>query len=416
MFPSPVPFAITEKQLCFIHIPKTAGSTLTYLMRRVYGHHDVYPHNFMEPMVTLTQEQRDSFHYIGAHMRPNVRDYLSNDPAFITFLRDPVQRVISHYRHAKLLESSPYGPVVKQDMTLEAFLHDEAHRFRVDNHQTVYLGVDLLLENQPSDYNPFPIVTDAIFEKAKQNLDRFLLVGLQDRFEESLNLLCRLLGWPSYRQNNKINVTPGRIEDELIPTELIEEIRQRNTYDMALYEHGKALFVKQLDNITGGKSIFEEADRFYHSTFKTQYPATDHFTYDFRYTPIGSNWYAPTRGPNDIFVRHMGPETSSFVDLPITSDHNLILTFDIPVALSMNVVDSLTVTVNDQTITLARTPLAQGFQFVGEINKHILAEADGRVRVKFTVDRTLSPKELGINENTHALGPAFSQLQVRPLP
>lgn len=417
MFCSPVTYTLADKQLCFVHIPKTAGSALTYHVRNVFGPDDAFPHIFMKDLLTLPPGQLQKYRYIGAHLRCNIRDYLNEEPTFITMLRDPVKRVISHYRFMRGLSGTPpYGIALAPGTTFEQFLHSEEHRFRIENHHTVYLGTDLLLENEPEGYNPFPEVDDAIFQQAKKNLDSFLFVGIQERFEESMNVLCRRLGWPAYRENQKINVTPGRTQEEEIPSELIDEIRRRNPYDMALYEYANDLLQKQLTDLSSEGTIYEEADRFYNKTFKKQYPATDHFHYDFRYAPIGSNWHMADKSQDETVFRNMGPKPRSFVDLPLNSDKDLLLTFEVLSSLSHEMINSLKVSIQGAEIECERMQHGYSYTYTGRISKDILAKCDGRVRITFEIDQTIRPKDLGINDDTRSLGPAFSSINVMPAP
>ena len=411
----PVPYALPDKQLCFVHIPKTAGSALKYQMQRVYGIDDMYPHIFMKDMLTLPSGQMQKYRFIGAHLRCNIRDYLDEEPIYFTILRDPVERVISHFRFLRTRTNPPYGIAADPNLTLEEFLHNEAHRFRVDNHQTVYLGTDLILENKPEGYEQFPVITEEIFQRAKDNLDSFLFVGIQEHFQESMNVLCRLLGWPAYRTNRKINVTPKNGQHEVLIPELIEEIRERNQYDLALYDYGMELFKKKLAEFTYESTIEDEADRFYRVTFNQQYPASHHFTYDFRYTLINSNWHPASQTEQGIVFRHMGPGNHSFVDLPLKNDKDLILTFDILSSPTKDILDSLKVSINGVTIACNYTTDQQSvYHFSGTINKDILVKNNGRVRIRFSVDHTISLKQLGLSEDARPVGPAFSQIKVYP--
>ena len=408
-----VPFTIPQKQLCFIHIPKTAGSALAQLMKRVYDLEDVSPYTGMEVIRKLEHGTLDRYRFIDVHARTNIRDYMTEDPAFITFLRDPVKRVISHYRYTKHLGAdAPFGPKLTTDTRLEDYLKLDDFRFRVENQQTIYLGTELLYENPPKGYTHHPIATDEIFERAKQTLDSMLFVGIQEQFQESVNLLCRVLGWPSYRDDWKVNVTPGKTEE--IPENIIAEIKERNAYDYALYDYAKQLFETRLKEIAGDQSIMKEADRFYDVTFKEQFPPTDHVTYDFRYTPVGSNWHESHRNKEGVVHRHMGPENRSFVDLPLCSDKDMMLSFDVLGSISKDMLSSLQVSVNGTSIQYQRKPRQPGFTYVGRIDKETLAKSPGRARVTFTVDHTVSGKSLGINEDTRLVGPAFSNLSSYP--
>ncbi len=66
------------------------------------------------------------------------------------------------------------------------------------------------------------------------------MVGLTERFDESFILIRRALGWrvPMYETHN---VSRARMPEPPTPA-AIELIRERNRFDLALYEHAAGLF------------------------------------------------------------------------------------------------------------------------------------------------------------------------------
>jgi hypothetical protein len=78
---------------------------------------------------------------------------------------------------------------------------------------------------------------------AKENLAKsFSVVGLSERFEESLMLMAKTFGWkiPFY-ENRKVSKTRPQVD----PT-AIEMIREHNRLDLELYEFGRKLFEASL--------------------------------------------------------------------------------------------------------------------------------------------------------------------------
>ena len=93
---------------------------------------------------------------------------------------------------------------------------------------------------------PRVAVTEDDLARAKQNLDRFLVVGLTERFDESFILIRRALGWrlPMYERQN---VSEAELPAPPTPT-AIELIRERNRFDLALYEHAAKLFAAAVES------------------------------------------------------------------------------------------------------------------------------------------------------------------------
>ena len=82
---------------------------------------------------------------------------------------------------------------------------------------------------------PPPPVTEDDLARAKRNLDRFLVIGLTERFDESFILIRRALGWrlPMYESAERQQGGASGTAD----SGAIELIRERNRFDLALYEH-----------------------------------------------------------------------------------------------------------------------------------------------------------------------------------
>ena len=135
------------------------------------------------PVVKLRQSgpvvTRD-IHLLGGHLPFGVYQYLPSDSRYITFLRDPVERTLSHYYRARSVRKRDPIP---EDLSFEDVLAGGDYLY--DNLQTRMLS---------GDPEPFGEVTQEMLEQAKENLsERFISFGLADRFDESLVLLKRSL-------------------------------------------------------------------------------------------------------------------------------------------------------------------------------------------------------------------------------
>ncbi|MAE72018.1 MAG: hypothetical protein CME06_16315 [Gemmatimonadetes bacterium] len=168
---------------------------------------------------------------IGGHTTRPWLDYggvLGRQPRYLTFLRDPVQRYLSHLNYQRLRMGVPW--------TLESFLGEP----RFANYQTTRLagGPDLDL--------------------ARRFLEGPLaFVGLTERFDESLILLRRWLGADDrcfqYERYTGIHEEAcPRIRHADLGEEMLERVRSVNRLDLALYEHAKQdCFSRQLSEYGG---------------------------------------------------------------------------------------------------------------------------------------------------------------------
>ncbi|KAB7494159.1 Heparan-sulfate 6-O-sulfotransferase 3 [Armadillidium nasatum] len=194
---------------------------------------------------------------------------------YITFLREPVHRYLSEFRHvqrgatwksslhyckgrtATKKEIPPcYEGVDWSDVTLEEFLLCDSNL--AHNRQTRMLS-DLTLINCYNHSSMKPEERDAtMLASAKANLERMAFFGLtefqensQYIFEETFNLKFNI----RFEQYN------SSYSDEYlheITPELMEKVRQRNTLDIQLYNFAKELLLKRYKHLKALDTHFKE--------------------------------------------------------------------------------------------------------------------------------------------------------------
>jgi hypothetical protein len=82
-------------------------------------------------------------------------------------------------------------------------------------------------------------INEEMLDRAKEHLARsFSVVGICERFEESLVVLAKTFNWEiPYYENRKVAKSRPKVD----PRE-IEMIRENNRFDLELYDFGKELF------------------------------------------------------------------------------------------------------------------------------------------------------------------------------
>jgi hypothetical protein len=209
----------------FAHIPKTAGQTLIYLLRRNFGsrHLDVQRRRRSHPLdlyrpcdlnIDLRLCPRLAS-IAGHHLQPHVdMGEFSDHLDWYTFLRNPIKRYISHY----LFSVEVMGSKLTIDQWLDI---DPLYR---TNTQVVHLAGRQDLD------------------AAQQILsERFQAVGLLEHFDESLLIFRHRLGLKGFevcydRPKNvgKTSDLRERVMDRF--DEYKDRIYENNELDLQLYE------------------------------------------------------------------------------------------------------------------------------------------------------------------------------------
>ena len=75
-------------------------------------------------------------------------------------------------------------------------------------------------------------------EIAKKHLSEFGFVGVTEKFDESLLLLCYTFDWIPIYSRKKINVAKKRQTQKDLPKDVIDFITEKTSLDRELYDYG----------------------------------------------------------------------------------------------------------------------------------------------------------------------------------
>lgn len=217
----------------FLHIPKTAGTTLASSLQWNYPPHATRHVDLFgkpEKIQEFSREDLSQVRLLHGHIAYGIHEYLPVPTRYVTVVREPVARVVSAYKFILNLERHGlHEQVVKDQIGLEEFIET----FWVD--KRISRQTRLLCDRHDG-----PLDDDAL-EEAKHNLTGFWVVGLTERFEETFALLRRKLRLrlPFYATRNVGRPIP-------VSDRAVELIRGRERYDLGLYEFASDLFDRQI--------------------------------------------------------------------------------------------------------------------------------------------------------------------------
>lgn len=245
--------AAADATLILVHIPKTAGTTLAIILLDWYGQDAGRAvsgwHAGRAAFAAEPAESRMAPRVLYGHQAFGLHEHVPRPSEYLTFLRDPVARTISHYFHVRS-EKTHYlhRAVVHLGMSLEEYIENSFRTAELDNAQTRMLASPALERTQA-----VGAAQRSLLESAKDNLENaFCFVGLTERFDESMVILSDMLGW-----NRVPTYLPARVSTNKPKGEVSEKIRSRirelNCLDVELYEHVRQRFEAQVRSM--GESL-----------------------------------------------------------------------------------------------------------------------------------------------------------------
>lgn len=194
--------------LVFLHLPKTAGATLRQILLRQYGRRYSFAldgsTSQLQEFIEKPFHERARLKLLQGHMAFGMHRYLSEGATYVTFVRDPAERVLSHYRFAL---GRP-----------DHYLHNHVKAERLTPADYVASGVSTELDNGqvrliagPASLDvPFGDCGRDLLDLALENIRRhFSVVGMPSFFDESLLLMHRRLRWRKWPCYASLNVSGG---------------------------------------------------------------------------------------------------------------------------------------------------------------------------------------------------------------
>ncbi len=227
----------------FLHIPRTAGSTLHGIMKKQYADDEMFTGQLLfgdeiANFTALPEERKKKLRIVKGHFAHGVHELIpGGEGAYMTFLRDPIDRVVSLYHFIRRRPDNSLHEAATT-MTLKDFVASGVAPTHTDNGMTRFLGGAAM--------DDFGTITDEVLDRAISNLEACEVIGLTERFDESLLLCRKAFGWNEPVFYERQNVTQNRPAIETLDAETLHAIEATNQLDSILFEKGVALFEERL--------------------------------------------------------------------------------------------------------------------------------------------------------------------------
>lgn len=228
-----------SETILFMHIAKTAGTAFREAMEENYKQSQIAylypdPPGFLyENLGLLPLEQRRAFRLVIGHFQYGIHDFLPQQSTYVTIVREPVSRIISHYRYG--LEMHPDGASGKDSAASLVEALEKHTSANLDNLMVRCFGGLDEKEVPPGS------VDAGMYELALDHLrNAFSFVGHQERANAAYAALHRRFQWKSRPALAAVNRSGLTAEADY------ESVRQAiehfNRWDCQLYAEICRLF------------------------------------------------------------------------------------------------------------------------------------------------------------------------------
>lgn len=264
--------------IVFLHISKTAGTSLGAIFNRIVPYRQRLSYDFAkassEPTPTWywrrgpvaeaiakkpAASQSEAL-FVSGHFTHRLREVLPPSRLVISMIREPVDRLVSGLYYgsgtrAEVGNPDEFRALFNPNHSLKPLDH-----YVYCDHQVRVLSADASLDPDiAGPTSPVVAVTSEVTDRVLADVaDNFVLLGITERYQDSALVLARQLGLPlSAIVDEPRNRTGRRRTLDEVPQDALERLRSYNAQDLRLY----AGAVRLLDHIIESDRDGFEQDR-----------------------------------------------------------------------------------------------------------------------------------------------------------
>ena len=231
-------FVSKPQNIIFDHLPKCGGTSLNKLLESNYSRKRIFKMSGSDPDKSVTEflslhsSKRNQMNLIYGHLAGKLIHSVDKNFIVITVLREPIDRIISHYYYVQRKEDHYLHSIVKKEnMSLEDYavsdLSEELRNWYVQ-HFSGLSSVEVKKNKEKS------------LKMAICNLENnYDLVGFLNEYDHFLSKLIKMANFKSKQILEKNNKTLDRPTIDTIPIKTLDIIKNVNDLDIQLYDQLK---------------------------------------------------------------------------------------------------------------------------------------------------------------------------------
>jgi hypothetical protein len=415
------------KKLHFMHIPKTGGSSLWPFIGSQFKFADICPALYLynkPPVAWITSEQvfenllfPKEYSLYKGHLGWTPRNLFPPEAIkTITFLRDPLERMLSQYGHIGR-DKIAFPKLSQRWKNFDDFIFDPLLERYLLNQQAQHFCADRCLRDRmPLDLAEFVGIWAFDIDMTQTEMQRLSLermhecdfVGITEHYDDSFKQLCMQYKWLPPRESARINVTPGRIKRADLSSQTLDRVRELNQLDVTLYQEATTLFADR----TRTRVAFEEAilEKIVFDNLPPQ--ETVHFSFIDKI--VGGGWHARETLDSGVVCWSSGILSTLVFCMKAKANH-FIISFHVITSLLPKLHKKLALSVNARPVPLScyRHPKENGLIFEGIFSTGGLADDMTVLELTFSVPKVLRPCDIvPSNPDTRELGFACKSVTI----
>ena len=226
--------ASRPKKILFDHLPKCGGTSLRvylqahYPIRKTFSTDASSPAASVNAFKLLSQRKRHGYDLVKGHLAHELLDYVHPEVLRVTVLREPVDRIISHYYYASRTPVHYLYPKIHEaEMSLEDYATSDLDCELRNWYTTHFSGLSV----EDAERNPEASIASAV----DVMLNGYDIIGFLDDFSSFAETLRDQANLRCEYRNRRDNVTQERPSVNKVAPSTIRTIEQVNHLDTAVY-------------------------------------------------------------------------------------------------------------------------------------------------------------------------------------